>query len=366
MFGATTQFLRKIDWILLLSIGTLLIIGSLTQYSLSIEPGVVISEKMVRQLVYVGLAIIVFFVASFINYRVYITRPAVSVICMVVLLLAVLMFGREFNGATGWIIIGPLSTQPVELVKLLFIIFFATIIRRRGERQEHMSYENIVVTGGVTALILLLIFQQPDLGSAFIIFCVWVGLLALARAPKLVIAGVLLIAVLAGVIGWFFVFQPYQKDRLSIFLNRSSDPLGTGYNITQSIIAVGSGGLWGKGFGEGTQSQLQFLPEASSDFAFAVVAEEFGFVGATLVIVSLFMLCFRLIRTMQTSSDTFVFFFCGGVVVYMLAQSVVVIGMNMGIMPVTGLPLPFISSGGSSLLTTAAMCGIAHSMWIRG
>lgn len=362
------QFLRatlsRIDWLLVVSIGILCIVGSLTQYSLSIEPGVVLSSKMVRQLMYTILAIGVFAALSFINYRLLNISPWVYAGASVLALIAVLVFGRELKGATGWIIIGSLSIQPVEIVKLSMIAFFAGLMYRQ-EHEPRISYASIIQSGGANAVVLLLILLQPDLGSATIIAAVWFGLLAVAKAPRWVLIALVASALVAGIVGWFFVFEEYQKDRLSIFLNRESDPLGKGYNITQSIIAVGSGGLWGKGFGEGTQSQLQFLPEASSDFAFAVVAEEFGFLGAGVVIAALALIVARAIHVMRSTHDTFAFFFCGGVALYMTIQSLVVIGMNMGIMPVTGLPLPFISSGGSSLLITAAMLGMVHSMRIH-
>lgn len=356
---------QKIDWISLIAILLLCVLGTLTQYSLSIEPGVVISEKIFRQGIYLVLACVVYVIAVLLNYKILITRSWIFFVAMLAALLAVVLFGTELKGATGWIIIGPLSMQPVELVKLFFILYLANTLRESSEHEQRLSYRVIAITGLVTACVIGLVLAQPDLGSASIIGSIWFGFLLLARAPKRVIVLVIVGVLIAGVIGWFFLFKDFQKDRLSIFLNRESDPLGKGYNITQSMIAVGSGGIWGKGFGEGTQSQLQFLPEASSDFAFAVVAEEFGLVGASIVIGALLVICYRLLVIMRTTHDTFAFFFCGGVACYILVQSMIVVGMNIGIMPITGLPLPFISSGGSSLLATSAMLGLAQSMYLR-
>jgi rod shape determining protein RodA len=171
--------------------------------------------------------------------------------------------------------------------------------------------------------------------------------------------------VIVSVVSWFFVFKPYQKDRIMTFINPQSNPQNEGYNVRQSIIAVGSGQLWGRGFALGSQSQLHFLPEPETDFIYAVLAEEFGFVGVLLLIGAYAMILYRLIRLANRTRDNYAAYFCLGLAAMLLVQLFINIGMNMGIAPVTGIPLPFISAGGSSVIALLAALGMANNMAIE-
>jgi rod shape determining protein RodA len=274
------------------------------------------------------------------------------------LLVSVLLLGTEIKGTTGWFIIGPFSLQPVEFVKIIFILWLAMLFREDQTSRERLRF--FFLSGFGTIIFIGLILKQPDLGSSLIVFCVWFGTMLFLRAPKWFIGLVAAAAVSASTLGWFFFFKEYQKNRLLTFIDPSVDPLGTGYNITQSIVAVGSGGLWGKGLGLGTQSQLHFLPESASDFVFAVIAEELGFVGVLAVVGAIACIAWKLWTYIQRTRDPFAFIVLFGTMSYLLAQSFLVIGMNIGIMPITGLPLPLISAGGSSFMATMILLGICH------
>jgi rod shape determining protein RodA len=276
----------------------------------------------------------------------------------------VLIIGREIQGTRGWYVIGGFSLQPVEFVKLLLILAIGSYLQRSTQllRQQ----KTVFVTGGMTLLLIGLILLQPDLGSAIMLFSIWSCYLLLLQAPRWLTATIFGGAGLAFVFGWLFVFAEYQKNRLLTFLDPNIDPLGAGYNIKQSIIAVGAGGLWGRGLGFGSQSQLHFLPEASSDFIFSAIAEEFGFLGVMLLLSSLGLLLWRLWSYARRSDDAFGLVVTIGVFCYLAIQSTLVIGMNIGVLPITGVPLPMVSAGGSSMIASLWMLGVAHRIGMEG
>ncbi len=352
------QFIEKsrasaavVDWWFVGAVLFLIGLGLLAQYS--------IGQHFSKQLVIAIIGLVGFAAITVGNYRVIKTHAALYVIVAVLLLIAVLLFGTTVRGTTGWFIIGGASFQPVEFVKLLFILFMAAYVEKDPALLQQKKYA--AITGVVTLILCGLIFLQPDLGSAFIIFSIWCIFLIALKSPKWIIGTVIAGVIVSGLIGWFFIFQDYQKERLTTFLHAENDPLGAGYNISQSIVAIGSGSFWGRGLGFGTQSQLHFLPEASSDFIFAVIAEEFGFLGITVLFVAFGILFFRLWVWMSQVKDNYSFLLILGTVGYLGVQSILVIGMNLGVLPVTGVPLPLLSAGGSSLVMTILLLGIAHA-----
>ena len=212
------------------------------------------------------------------------------------------------------------------------------------------------------AISIFLVIKQPDFGSAFVIFFLWISILVMSgvnRKHLLVLFSILLIVAL---LGWNFFLKGYQKERVTTLFSASSDPLGAGYNVLQSTVAVGSGGILGKGLGHGSQSQLNFLPEKHTDFIFAVVAEELGFGGAVFVLVLISVVLSRFIKIALNSRDNFGKLLVGGAASIVFVHSLINIGMNIGVMPVTGIPLPFLSYGGSSLVTLMAAAGMAESV----
>jgi rod shape determining protein RodA len=210
-----------------------------------------------------------------------------------------------------------------------------------------------------------LVFFQPDLGSAMILVFLWLGVMIIAGIKLKQLLILFLIGAIIFVIAWFVVLKPYQKDRVISFIDPYLDPLGSGYHRIQSMIAIGSGHLFGRGLGHGPQSQLNFLPDRYNDFIFASVAEEMGFVGVILIFVFYFLLFFRIIKIALSATNNFSRLFCMGAVILFLFQTAVNIGMNLGILPIAGISLPFVSYGGSNLLISFVIVGIVQSIAVR-
>lgn len=321
--------------------------------------------NMQKQLLFfavgMGLALGIGF---FIDYRFFRKNAKFLYIAAVLILVAVLVFGQTVRGTTGWFQVGPFSIQPVEFVKILVILVLAKYFSDKAQYIKRLSFVFMSVLGVLVLMGIVLL--QPDFGSAMMLFAIWGGFVLISGMKKSHIA-LLVMLFLAGIaVMWFFIFQPYQKQRVLVFLDPSLDPLGVGYNITQATIAIGSGQLFGKGLGFGSQSQLKFLPESQTDFIFAVIAEELGLTGVAMLLFLYGFLYARLIYAAKLTRDNFGAFIIMGVAFLFFAQVFVNIGMNLGLLPVTGLTLPFISYGGSSLLTNFMLIGLVESIVIRG
>jgi rod shape determining protein RodA len=243
------------------------------------------------------------------------------------------------------------------------VIITAKFLDQSGEKLKSFRY--VILSGIYVAIPVFLILIEPDLGSALVVFFTWFAMLLFSRMNKKHLVSLVGVILLIAVIGWFFVLAPYQKNRVYTFINPSTDPLGSGYNVLQSIIAVGSGGFLGRGVGRGFQSQLKFLPERQTDFIFASTAEELGLLGSLFILAMFGTLLYRMIKTVQRSRDNFGMYLSLGIFFMLLIQVLINVGMNVGILPVTGIPLPFLSYGGSSLITTFAALGLAQSIVAR-
>lgn len=355
--------LSQFDWVLIGAVLFLIVVGLVMQYSIGINQEPPDISQFTKQLSFVFVGLILFVIASLLDNRYYRTHPAVYGSIAVLLLILVLIFGKTIKGTTGWFVIGGFSLQPVEFVKVLVILFFATYLTKGVHHLRESRY--LLTTLAFVATCLLLIALQPDLGSAAVIFVIWFGLLIALRVKGWILAAIAGSIGLLGTVGWFLFLEQYQKDRLTTFLYPDKDPLGIGYNITQSIVSVGSGGIWGRGLGLGTQSQLHFLPEVNSDFIFAAIAEELGFFGAVAILIAIGLVLYRLWRTAGEAKDAYsaVLLIC--VFIYIAFQSVLTIGMNIGVLPVTGLPLPLVSAGGTSMVATLLVLGLAHRIYVR-
>ncbi len=316
-----------------------------------------------KQLIYFGLGLIILFSFSFLDYRWLRNYAYVLYIVSAILLILVLIFGATIRGTTGWFKIGPASFQPVELVKIFLIIFLAYFFSQYGE--QLFQLKKILISGLFAGGLILLVILQPDLGSALIFLAIWLGLLFLVRTKKRYLVLIIGSLALVMVASFFLVLKDYQQERILTFMDPGRDPLGTGYNLSQSLIAVGSGQFWGRGLGLGTQSQLNFLPEQENDFIFAAISEELGFFGAGLILLLFTILFYRLFKMIRKSNDDFAYFVVCGFLIYLFVQLFINVGMNMGIMPITGLPLPFVSAGGSSLLTLFLALAIIQSIYIK-
>ncbi|OHA85133.1 MAG: rod shape-determining protein RodA [Candidatus Yonathbacteria bacterium RIFOXYC1_FULL_52_10] len=345
-----------IDWILFLATLPLLGAGLLTMDSFAGE-----NPFFVRQLIWIGVSLAAFFAVSFLDMR-FLKRTGVLVWLFVgacAVLLALFVLGHTAKGATSWFDLGGFSFQPSDPVKLLVILILAKYFSRRHVEIAHFRH---IILSGVYALIpFLLVFLQPDFGSAMIIFFIWFGMImvsGISRKHLLMVftAGALIFAGL-----WAFVFADYQKARIATFINPLADIRGTGWNAYQSTIAVGSGELLGKGVGYGTQSRLKFLPEYQTDFVFAAFAEEWGFVGVVLLFTLFGIVMWRILANALVGAGNFETLFGLGLAIFLMAHFTINVGMNMGLMPVTGITAPFLSYGGSHLLTEFIGLGILMS-----
>lgn len=274
----------------------------------------------------------------------------------IILLVLVFFVGEPIRGSTRWISFPSFRFQPSEFAKIAAIFTLAGFYSKRQASQ----FKNAALGFLLILPIFLLILREPDIGNALSVVAIWLGIsVAAGLRPKTILV-VFGISALVAILG-YELLAPYQKQRILSFLNPASDPLTTGYNVIQSKIAVGSGQLFGRGLGRGSQSQLSFLPEAESDFIFASTAEQLGFFGAGLVIGIYSLLCLRIIKIAH-GADRFASLTVAGIVSFLLFQFLVNVGMNMGIIPVTGITFPLVSYGGSSLISTLFLIGVAFSV----
>lgn len=359
-----TEHLRSYDWWFIGAFIFLVTVGLLLQYTIAANQIPPNFGSVYRQLVYTVIGGVLFFVMNKFDYRVLRTRPWVAIALAAVILVAVLLFGTTIQGTRGWFVIFGVSLQPVEFVKVLIIFFLATMCA--APLHVLRTPKHLLAIAGGVGICVALTMAQPDIGSALLLVVLWYAMMLMIRAPWWLLMGTVVLAVMASAVGWFFLFEDYQKDRLVTFVQPAHDPLGAGYNVTQAIVAVGAGGLWGRGLGAGTQSQLHFLPEVSSDFIFAALAEELGFIGVVTFCLALGLLLFRLWRTLHTTRQRESFFIVAGVFFYFFIQSTLVVGMNIGLLPVTGVPLPLVSAGGSSFIATCLLLGMVHRISVRG
>jgi len=312
------------------------------------------------QLIFTGVGLTIGLFLTFLDYRIFksLAWPLYGI--GLLLLLIVLFFGSTTFGATRWIDLGFYRLQPSELFKFISLIVIAKYLSDLTE----INFKNLMFLVFIIALPLLLILKQPDLGTASVIFIGLIALLIISPLKKIYLIAALGLAIVLSPLGWHFL-KPYQKHRIEVFLNPSSDLQGEGYNVNQAKIAVGSGGLLGRGLGKGSQSQLNFLPVAHTDFIFAGTAEATGFVGSFLLILLLVIMIYRAINVAKEARDSFGTYLAAGIGAVFLFQTLVNVGMNMGIMPVTGIPLPFVSYGGSAMLTNFVFIGILQSIYLR-
>jgi len=278
-----------------------------------------------------------------------------------ILLILVMLVGQTALGAQRWIALGPISIQPSEFSKLIMIIALAAMIEKRGKIQ---SLSDVAPVAGYVLVPFLLVLKQPDLGTSLVFLAIFFGMVFVAGIRLRILAGIFGLGLAALPVLWHFL-KDYQKMRIMVFMDPNVDPLGAGYHIIQSKIAIGSGLLFGKGLFGGTQSQLNFLPENHTDFIFSVVGEELGFVGCAVLLLLYLIVLWRGIRIAQDASDTFGRLLAVGITSMIAFHVLVNVGMTMGIMPVTGIPLPLMSYGVSSLTTNVMAIAILLNIQLR-
>jgi rod shape determining protein RodA len=358
MFLFVKNLFKNVDWILYVSVLFICLAGLFTMNSFSGQ-----STFFDRQIIWIIISTVIFFSASLVDWSfLKNTRVIVSLFTFSSILLFLLFIaGKVTKGAQSWFDFGAFSFQPVDPVKIVVVLLLAKYFSRR--HIEIANIRHILVSGAYVFTIFLLVLLQPDFGSAIIIFSVWLGMVLVSGISKKHLLAVFLIGAIAFGGLWLFTFKPYQKARIMTFLNPLTDIRGTGYNAYQSTIAVGSGQIFGKGIGYGTQSKLQFLPEYQTDFIFAAFAEEWGFFGVTLLLILYGIVFWRMLRVSFQGGSNFEILFGLGLVILFLTHSIIHIGMNIGLLPVTGNTLPFMSYGGSHLL--AEFLGLGILMGLR-
>jgi rod shape determining protein RodA len=335
---------------------TLVLFGLVTMNSFSTE-----NYYFEKQVIWLFVSVAVFFGASFVDWS-FLKRTQVLVTLFGILLAtlgSLFLVARTIKGAQSWFDLGLFSFQPTDFAKVLLILILAKYFSRR-----HIEIANIrhIIVSGIYAFILFaLVALQPDFGGAVIIACVWLGMVLVSGLSKKHLAILFSCAAIVFALLWNFGFKDYQKNRILTFIHPLTDIQGAGYNAYQSTIAVGSGELFGKGIGYGTQSKLKFLPEYQTDFVFAAFAEEWGFVGVVIFFGVFGVLVWRVVANARRGATNFEILYGLGLSVLFMSHFLINVGMNMGLLPVTGITLPFVSYGGSHLVTTFFALGILQS-----
>lgn len=353
------KIFQKFDWSIFVPVIMLIFVGMMAILSTTWKEGRAM-EFVDKQIIGALMGIALIFLLSTLNYQIFGSWAYLIYFLTNTALLFVLFFGTEIRGTRGWFDLGFFQLQPSEFAKVSLLIILAKYFSSISGKPSRFQY--LVVSGVLTLIPTMLVLLQPDLGTALILIFLWLAMLLVSGIKKEYV----LTLILAGVVlfwgAWSFAFAPYQKERILTFINPERDPLGSGYHMIQSKIAIGSGGIFGRGLGHGPQSQLKFLPDEHTDFIFAVVAEELGFLGAALLLALLGFLLFRILKIARGLRDEFGLVFSLGAIFLFLIQIFINIGMNLGILPVTGVPLPLVSYGGSALLVTLIILGILENM----
>ncbi len=360
--------LRDFDPVLLLTalglvtLGVLLIYsGSLSQFGRPTLSN--FSHPVMRQAVFatVGLTLALVFART--DYRLLGNLSYVLYAASLLALAFVVIAGEATHGSRRWIMIGGTPVQPSEIAKLVVIL---TLAKYLSDRHETIGSLRVVLTSLVIAAVpAALVFAQPDLGSAVIFAAIWLGMTTVAGARWKHLLGVLGAVLAAVPFAFIALVSDYQRQRIALWLNPERDPLGAGFQAVQARIGIGSGGLWGKGLTHGTQTQLDYLRTQTTDYVFSVLGEEIGFIGAVILFALVALLLWRVLRVAELSRDLLGRLVATGVVIFVLLQTFINVAVNVGLMPVTGIPLPFVSQGGSSLITLFIGLGILQSILIR-
>jgi rod shape determining protein RodA len=354
--------LRDFDWLLLLFVLLVCGLGVMEIYSATLHTK--FAGVHTKQVYWIMAGVVLMFLTSLIDYHTLLDKIHWFYIASVVSLVAVLVIGKKYLGARRWIQLpGGQHFQPSEWVKLVLILALAKYFS--DLHREEASFGDIIKAGVIAGVPMLLVLKQPDMGTALtylpvLLMALFLGGIRLKHVAAIVLLGALVVPVV-----WHYGLKPYQKQRLVSFREPEADPQGSGYQVQQSLIAVGSGGLWGKGMTKGTQTQGMFLPVPQTDFIFAAWCEEHGFVGAVAVLLLYFLLLMRLVHNAQTAPDRVGSFVVMGVVAVLFFHILVNVGMVVGYMPVTGIPLPLMSYGGSSVLFMFLALGMVMNIRMR-
>jgi len=355
------NFLNKFKYFdIPLHIATMLLIlaGLALLYSTGVSTDS--SNLFFRQLVFLGIGGVAYLFFSFIDYQTLTKNNRLTYVVFVLVLLYLIFFGAAIRGGKRWIDFGIFRFQPAEFVKIVIILGLARLLHLR--RGQINSWNKITWSLLYTLLPAVLVILEPDLGSALVLISIWGGMLLMSPIKKKFLVILLIIFLTVAGIGWKFFLKPFQKDRIVVFLDPQLDPKGKGYNVRQAAIAVGSGQLVGMGLGKGLQSQDKFLPERQTDFIFAASSEEIGFLGVSALLALYAFFFSRIIIIIRKAKDDLGMYIAGGVFFLFFTHVIINISMNVGLLPVTGIPLPFFSAGGSSLIVALIALGIVQNI----
>ena len=348
--------IKNYDWILNISVFLLMFIGLTSLFSTS-------PDQFQRQLIWVSVGLVLFITMSSIDYRVFALHsfPSLALYIISVLgIIAVYVVGITVRGSERWLDLGFFWVQPVEPLKIALILILAKYFSQRHIAMHRLR--NLFVPAVYVLVPGLLVFSHPDLGSLIVLLVIWIGILFVAGIKFRHTIVLMVTGSVLAISSWQFLLRDYQRDRILAFLDASADPLGSGYNAIQSVITVSSGGFWGRGIGEGTQSQLGFLPEVATDFIFASIVEEMGAVVGLVVLVLFGVLLWRFFSIASATRNNFARLAISGVLFMFAIQIFSNVGMVLGLLPITGLTLPLMSYGGSSIITMCAVLGLVQNI----
>jgi rod shape determining protein RodA len=356
------KFLYKTDWLIVLTIIFLSILGLAAIYSVALGRGLNEFGNFEKQLLWLLLGIPIMLLVSLFDYRLLLKIGWVGYFIFILLLILVITpLGSEVKGASTSFNFGFMNFQPIEMFKIFLIIVLADICSRYSRTVNKLP--QLICMGVIVAFPIGLALLQPDLGSGSSLFFIWLVAFLLIVKKKWHLALIFGLIIVVIIVGWFFMLQDYQKERILTFVDPARDPRGSGYNVRQSIIAVGAGKLMGRGLGFGSQSQLKFIPESHTDFIFSVIAEEIGFIGVIMLLSFFGIFFFRFYKIAIRAPDDFGMFIAILSTALIFFHVIINIGMCLGVMPVTGISLPFVSYGGSFLITSMILVGINLSIY---
>ena len=354
-----THVLRRLDLAIIIPTVALVAAGILMLSTTGDTNQTGFDHKAVQQAVFAAVGLVVVLIMAFIDYRALSAVAAPAFAIGTIALALVALFGDASLGARRWFVLGPIVIQPSEIMKLVAIVFIARFLAPRGNRVR--SIRTVMVSLVLILIPVGLIFVEPDLGSAIVFLAMWLAMVFAAGARWWHLLAPLAIGMAAFPFGWFFA-EDYMRERFVTFFDPGSDPLGAGYNVLQARISIGSGGPWGQGIGQGTQSQLEFLRVRDTDFIFSVLGEQLGFVGTLGVVLFFTILITQAVIIALRARDDFGRYLAIGIAAMLFFQEFVNIGMNVGLMPVTGITLPLVSFGRNSLVVTLAAMGVLMSI----
>jgi len=358
------RLLTNIDWVLAGLVITVCLLGIMNIYSATAAYKIVGTSYYIKQLYWLLVGIIISLVVCSLDYHIFEDLSYWLYGIIIFLLLAVLVFGKSSMGATRWLNLGFFNIQPSELMKIVIIVTFARFFNN-FQTVGGLTVREVLIPLSLLVLPAALIMKQPDLGTATLTVLIALSMIMYVGLRWSAIVTFICVTIPMAWIGWACLLRPYQKNRVLDFLNPERSRLGSGYHIIQSKIAVGSGGLTGKGFVKGTQSQLRFLPEQHTDFAFSVFAEEWGFIGCLLLIIIYLSLVLWGLNIARQCNDRFGALLAVGVTAMLFWHIIINMGMVIGLFPVVGVPLPFFSYGGTSMITSMVGIGILQSISMR-